>query len=129
MEGKARCGVFCYGFMLDLDGAAGVSAAAGQFGFANPCAGKRVEDLPQETALFIARVGKDQFPGVNQSIDGFVARSLHCNLPVALMNHATGSHGFDLIDESEASREAVRAILEFLRARLGAQLISLPAGA
>jgi hypothetical protein len=117
---KARCGVFCYGFMLDLAGATGVSAAAAQYGFANPGEGRRVEDLPKETALFIARAGRDQFPGVNDSIDAFVAGSLRCNLPVALMNHATGPHAFDLMDDTEASREVVRAILEFLRARLGA---------
>jgi hypothetical protein len=60
MDGKVRCGVLCYGFMLDLDGATGVADAAARYRFANPAAERRVEDLPAQTALFIARAGRDQ---------------------------------------------------------------------
>lgn len=119
MEGKARCGVLCYGFMLDLDGATGVATAAAEYRFANPVAGRRVEDLPRETALFVARAGREQFAGLNESIDAFVARALRCNLPVTVVNHATGPHMFDLVDDSEASREVVRTMIAFLRAKLG----------
>ena len=34
-----KCAVLCYGFMLDLEGSAGVAKAARQWGFANPCVG------------------------------------------------------------------------------------------
>ncbi len=103
MNGKARCGALCYGFMLDLDEATGagqstgVAQASAQFRFANPASGRRVEDLPRETPLFIARAGADQFPGLNQSIDAFVSAALRLNLPVALMNHPAGPHAFDLL--------------------------------
>lgn len=118
MDGNARCGALCYGFTLDLNEATGVAQGAAQFRFANPAAGRRVEDLPKETALFIARAGMDQFAGVNESIDAFAAAALRLNLPVTLTNHPTGPHAFDLMDDSDASRDIVRAILEFLRAKL-----------
>jgi len=119
-QGNLRCAALCYGFTLDLDGATGVAQAAAQFYFANPAAGRRVEDLPRETALFIARAGQDQFPGVNPSIDAFVAAALRSNLPLTLVNHPTGPHAFDWMDDSDASRAVIRAILEFLKSSLRA---------
>jgi hypothetical protein len=98
MEGKARYGAFCYGFLPDLDGATGVS-------------GQRLNTTSLTPVraggwrIFIARAGRDQFEGVNESINGFVAAALGCNLPAMTMNHATGPHAFDLMDESEASRK------------------------
>jgi acetyl esterase/lipase len=121
MDGNVQCGVLGYGFMLDLDGATGVAAAVAQYRFANPSSGRRVEDLPADTALFIARAGHDHFAGLNEAIDRFVSQALRCNLPVTLLNHATGPHGFDLLDDSEASRNTVRAMLAFLQANLGAE--------
>jgi acetyl esterase/lipase len=113
-----RCAVLCYGYMLDLDGATGVADASKQFGFVNPSAGQSVEDLPSDLPLFIARAGQDQMPGLNQAIDRFMPRALACNLPVTLVNHATGPHAFDLLDDSETTREIVRRILAFLRFHL-----------
>lgn len=119
MDSKVHCGVLCYGFTLDLNAGSGVATAAAQYHFANPVAGRRVEDLPTDCALFLARAGQDQFPGLNEALDAFAAAALRCNLPVTLMNHATGPHGFDFADDSEASRQVIRAILDFLRAKLG----------
>lgn len=118
MNGKARCGVLFCGMTLDLDGATGVADASRQYRFANPTAGRRVEDLPKDAALFLARGGQDQTPGLNEALDRFVAETLRCNLPVTLINHPTGPHGFDYADDSETSRQIVRAALEFLQARL-----------
>ena len=71
--------------------------------------------------IFIARAGGDQFAGVNPSIDAFAAEALRLNLPLTLVNHAAGAHGFDLFDDSEASRGVIRMLLEFLRTNLGAR--------
>lgn len=120
MDGHARCGVICYGITIDLDGATGVAGSAAQFHFANPTAGRRVEDLPRDTPLFIARAGRDQFTGLNEALDSFVAAALRCNLPLTFVNHPAGPHGFDYDDDSEASRNIIRAILSFLRANLDA---------
>jgi hypothetical protein len=113
-----RGGALLYGYMLDLDGATGVAEAAQMFRFTNPNAGRSLDDLPPDLALFIVRAGQEQFPHLNDSIDGFVARALALNRPITVVNHTTGLHSFDLLQDSEASREIIRQILGFLRAQL-----------
>jgi hypothetical protein len=109
--------VLFYGLMLDLDGSANVAAASKMFGFANPAAGKTVDDLPQNLPLFLARAGRDN-PQLNETIDGFVARALAHNLPLTFVNHPTAPHAFDIFDDSEATREIVRQALAFMRFHL-----------
>jgi hypothetical protein len=113
-----RCGALLYGYMLDLDGATGVAEAAQMFRFTNPNAGRSLDDLPPDLALFIVRAGQEQFPHLNESIDRFVAKALALNRPITLVNHATGPHSFDLLEDSEASREVIHQVLDFLRAQL-----------
>jgi hypothetical protein len=113
-----KCAVMCYGLMLDLDGSRHVSDAARMWGFANPCAGRSINDLPQDLALFIARAGRDEIPHLNETIDRFVAQALTCNLPLTFVNHATAPHAFDLFHDSETSREIIRRILSFMRFHL-----------
>lgn len=113
-----KCAVLCYGIMLDMEGDTHVAEAAKMWGFANPCTGKTVADLPEDTPLFILRAGRDEMPHLNESIDRFVAKALACNLPVTLMNHPEAPHAFDLFHDSETTREIVRRILGFMRFHL-----------
>lgn len=77
-------------------------------------------DLPQDLPLMVVRAGQDAVPGVNTSIDHFVAAALARNLPVTVTNHATAPHSFDLLDDTETFREVIRQILAFLRFHLRA---------
>ncbi|MGP0074234.1 MAG: hypothetical protein ACLPWF_20160 [Bryobacteraceae bacterium] len=52
---------------------------------------------------------------MNEGIDRFISHALAANLPITLVNHPTGPHAFDILDDSETSREIIRQILEFLR--------------
>ncbi len=113
-----RCGALLYGFMLDLDGATGVADAARSFRFANPNAGASLNDLKDDLPLLIVRAGQEQFPGLNDSIDRFFALAVARNRPITLVNHATGPHAFDLLDDSETSRQIIRQVLDFLQASL-----------
>ena len=113
-----RCAALLYGYMLDLDGSTGVAEAASMFRFTNPNAGRSFDDLPETLGLFVVRAGREQFPHLNDSIDRFVAKAVALNRPLTFVNHATGPHSFDLLDDSEASREIIRQILSFLRAQL-----------
>jgi len=113
-----RCAALCYGFMLDLGGSTAVAEAAARFGFANPCAGRSAADLPAELPFFVARAGQDEMPGLNETIDRFLAEALAHNLPVTFLNHPSAPHAFDLFDDSETSREVVRQLLAFLRFHL-----------
>jgi dienelactone hydrolase len=118
-ETGLKCAVLCYGILLDLDGATGIADSARQWGFANPNAGKSVEDLPRDLPLFVARAGRDETPGLNEALDRFVAKALERDLPFTLVNHAGAPHGFDLMQDSEETREVIRQILAFLRFHLG----------
>lgn len=115
---SVMCAVLCYGFMLDLDDATGVAEAQRTFRFANPCAGKRIDDLPRDAPLFIARAGKDAVPHVNESIDRFLTHAVQRNLPVTLVNHHNGPHAFDIEDDSHETRVVIRQILVFLQLQL-----------
>lgn len=113
-----KCAVLFYGCMLDLDGSTHMAEAASKFGFVNPCAGRTVEDLPQRTALFVVRAGRDEMPHLNDALDRFVGKALARNLPLTLVNHSEAPHAFDLLHDSELSREVIRQTLAFLRFHL-----------
>ena len=113
-----KCGALVYPYTLDLDGSAGIAAAAKQWGFTNACSGKSVDDFPRDRPLFVARAGQDQMPALNEALDRFVAAALARNLPISVVNHATGPHAFDLFDDSETTREVVRQVLAFLQFQL-----------
>lgn len=117
-QDRVKCAVLCYGYTLDSDGSTSVADAARQWGFVTPCAGKSVGDLSREMPLFIARAGQDQMPGLNKTLDRFLAVALACNLPVTFVNHSMAPHAFDLFDDSETSREIIRRMLAFLRFHL-----------
>jgi hypothetical protein len=113
-----RCGVLIYPYTLDLDGSTGTAAAAKQWGFANACDGKTVDDFARDRPLLVARAGQDQMPGLNQTLDRFVGAALARNLPITVVNHPTGPHAFDLFDDSDDTREVVRQALRFLTFQL-----------
>ena len=104
--------------MLDTEETSFVAEAAKQFRFANPSAGKSVNDLPKNMPLFIVRAGQDQMPHLNEVLDDFVVRALGCNLPITFTNHAAAPHAFDLFHDSEHTRRIIREILAFMRCHL-----------
>ena len=113
-----KCAALFYPYTMDLDGATTVASAAKQFRFVTPAAGKSIEDLPRNAPILIARAGKDEMPGINDALDRFVSKALKINLPLTVVNHAAGPHAFDLVDDSQVSREIVKQALEFFRVRL-----------
>jgi hypothetical protein len=112
------CAVLVYPYTLDLDGSTRVADAAKQFRFVTPAAGKSVDAFPRALPLFIARAGRDQMPGLNETLDRFIGASLAANLPVTVVNHATGPHAFDLFDDTRTSRDILRQALAFLQRHL-----------
>jgi hypothetical protein len=116
---RTQCAALLYPVTLDLDGSNWVADLARQFRFANPYAGKSVADLPADVPLFLARAGRDEIPHLNDALDRFLAHAVARNLPVSFVNHAEGPHAFDLVHDSEMSREVVRWVLAFLKFHLG----------
>ena len=113
-----KCAVLCYGVMMDLDGYTFTADSAKQFGFVYPCRGKSVDDLRQDMPLLVVRAGRDEMPHLNETLDRFVAKALSRNLPITFTNHATAPHAFDVMDDSETSRQIIRQILAFMQAHL-----------
>jgi dienelactone hydrolase len=113
-----KCAILYYGFMLDDDGSNNVAEGAETVGFANPCVGRTVNDLPRDVPLFIVRAGQDDIPGLNETIDRFLGKAVARNMPVTFTNYPDGPHGFDLKDDSEASREIIRQTLAFMQFHL-----------
>jgi acetyl esterase/lipase len=112
-----KCAVLCYGLMLDLDGSNNVAEAAKMWGFVNPGAGKSVADLPLQLPLLIVRAGQDSSQ-INETIDRFLSAAVARNLPVTFFNYPTAPHAFDVMDDSETSREIIRQILSFMQFHL-----------
>ena len=117
-RGYLKCAALCYGFVLDLDGSTAVEDASRQYGFANPCSNRTFEDLPRGTSLFVARAGRDEFPGLNAALDAFLAAAVRDNRPVSFVNHAAGPHAFDIMDDSAATCDVIRQVLGFLKSHL-----------
>lgn len=67
-------------------------------------------DLP----VLYVRAGLDR-PPVNESIASLVALAMAQNAPVTLLNYAGGHHGFELVDDSEATRQVIDETLEFVK--------------
>jgi hypothetical protein len=116
--GSIRCAVFCYGIMLDAPGSTLVADAAKLWRFATPAAGRSVADLPVGTPILIARAGNDETPGLNATLDRFVADALAIDLPITLINHRGAPHSFDAIVDDEPTREVIRSMVAFLRFHL-----------
>jgi dienelactone hydrolase len=114
-----KCAALLYGYTMDLDGSPAVAAMAREYQFTDACAGKSVDDLPDNVPMLFIRAGREQFPGLNEALDRVVAKAVARNLPVTFVNHATGTHGFDLDDDSETSRRMIRQVLSFLQSHLG----------
>jgi hypothetical protein len=119
---KVRCAALLCGYTMDLDGLTAVADMGKQAGFVNACAGKTVNDLPDDVPMLFVRAGRDQFPGLNEALDKVIAGALTRNLPFTLINHAAGGHGFDLDEDTAMSRGIVQQVLAFLRFHLDANV-------
>lgn len=99
-----------YGYMLDLDGSTIVADAARRMYFAAPPVA--LADL--HAPLLIVRADRDATPGLNETIDRFVARA---GLAITLRRH-DGPHAFDLLDDTDATRAVIDEVVAFLRGAL-----------
>jgi acetyl esterase/lipase len=72
--------------------------------------------------MLIARAGQDH-PALNATIDRFVAAALARNVTFDLLNHASGRHGFDILDDDARSREIIARAVGFLQHHLGQERV------
>jgi acetyl esterase/lipase len=117
-EPRLGCAAFLYGYTMDLDDHREVADAAAMFRFAVPGSGRSLADVPGALPMLFVRAGADRMPGLNAAMDRLVSALLARNAPVSFVNHATGSHAFELEDDGPATRAAVRQGLTFLATHL-----------
>lgn len=72
---------------------------------------------PRLPPMFIGRAGLDA-PSLNETVDRFIARALALNEMIEVMNHPSGRHGFDILDDDARSREMIARALEFIKAHI-----------
>lgn len=67
-------------------------------------------DLP----VLYVRAGLDR-PEVNRQISELATRAISQNAPVTLLNHATGYHGFEELNDDDATHDVIARTIEFVR--------------
>ncbi|HEY1352870.1 MAG TPA: prolyl oligopeptidase family serine peptidase [Ktedonobacteraceae bacterium] len=67
--------------------------------------------------LLIVRAGLDS-PALNAGIDELLRVAVERNLDITFLNHATGHHAFEILDDNERSREIMRTTRTFLQTHL-----------
>ncbi len=67
--------------------------------------------------IFIARAGLDR-PELNDALDAFIALALDQNVNLTVINHPTGQHAFDILNDNMRSREIIQATLTFMQEHL-----------
>lgn len=113
-----RCAALCYGYMLDVDGSTEVAEMGRRFKFAVPDV--TVDEIPSDVPLLVGRAGADATPGVNASIDRFARYAESRALDVEIVEHLTGPHAFDVLEDSDTSRAVIRRVVDFLQDHLQA---------
>ena len=109
---------------MDLNGSTIVADMGRQAGFVNACAGRSADDLPGGVPMPLSDA-----PGATISLASTrhstrsSRRVLARNLPLSLINHATGGHGFDLDENTAISRGIVQQVLAFLQLHLNASFL------
>lgn len=116
-DDSLKCAILYYGFMLDSESSNVVVETAKRIGFANPCTGKTIDDLPYDIPLLIVRAGQDS-PNLNETIGRFLGGAVIRNIPVTFINYPDGVHAFDIFNDTETSREIIRQTLAFMKFHL-----------
>lgn len=108
---RVACAALLYGYLMDLDGATTVADAATRFFFAAPPV--TLDEL-RDTPMLVVRAGRDTTPGLDTTLQAFVAAARARALPVTLLDHPEAPHAFDLVDDSPATHAVIDEVLAFL---------------
>jgi acetyl esterase/lipase len=66
-----------------------------------------------DVPVFIARAGLDS-PQLNAMLDSLTQRLVGAGVPVTLVTHPSGAHGFDLLDADAVSRGIIEQTIDFI---------------
>jgi acetyl esterase/lipase len=68
--------------------------------------------------MLIARAGLEERPWLNPTIDAFVEQALRVGVELDLLNHPSGMHAFDVLNDDERSADIIVRTLRFLERHL-----------
>jgi acetyl esterase/lipase len=68
--------------------------------------------------MLIARAGLEERPWLNPTIDWFVAEALRGNVEIDVLNHESGHHAFEVLDDDDRTRDILARTLQLLRRHL-----------
>jgi hypothetical protein len=111
---RPACAALLYSYLMDLDGATEVADAATSYYFATPPVA--IDDLAG-VPMLIVRAASDATPGLDASMQRFVAAARAKGFPIETIEHP-GPHAFDLVDDSPATHDAIERVLAYLASRL-----------
>jgi dienelactone hydrolase len=110
---RLACAALLYGYLMDLDGATSVADGSKRFYYAVPPV--TLDELPKQMPMLVVRAGADTTPGLEETLQRFVAAARGRGLPLTLLDHPEAPHAFDLVDDSPATRVVIEQVLAFLR--------------
>jgi acetyl esterase/lipase len=67
--------------------------------------------------MLIGRAGKDA-PEINATVDAFIAEARRRKAPLQVLEHPTGQHAFDILDDDDKTREIIAAAMRFVASHL-----------
>ncbi len=67
--------------------------------------------------ILLARAGFDT-PELNKTLDQFIVDALAHNVELTVLNHPTGQHGFDMLDDQGRTYELIQTTLAFFASHL-----------
>jgi acetyl esterase/lipase len=111
-------GLIAYYAVMDLRpmASAGEQASNGAMARLARYSPAAATDAGAAMPVLVARAGQDH-PLLNAGIDRFIQGALAANLPLDVLNHPAGHHGFDTRDDDARTREIIRHTLAFIRER------------
>lgn len=114
---KLACAALLYPFLIDVDGGTTAKTASQQFHFALPSIA--IAELPREMPMLLVRAGRDTTPGLDQTLQRFVAAAQAEKIALELVEHPEAPHAFDILDDSSTTHVVIERVLAFLREHLG----------
>ena len=84
-----------------------VKAAVIYYGYAN------VQQFRLDLPVLMVRAGLDR-PPLNEAMATLSARAIGQNAPLTLLNYAGGRHGFEAVDDNDATRRVIDDTLKFV---------------
>jgi len=77
-------------------------------------AGAEVATFRPDLPILWVRAGRDS-PGMNAAIDRLTSLAISQNVPLTLINYASGHHAFEAVDDNATTRQIIEHTIEFVK--------------